>query len=130
MPNEISTKPSKNELRRLVDTLACASGLTLTPIDDSISFDGQNVAITAMSRDTAKNHAIALKAIAKVFISEPHEGKTTTWALIFFYIDGLRVTAEGRSHVAFSADNDGEWKKLGWESDEYKEWEEMSDAAP
>jgi hypothetical protein len=128
MPDRTSTEPPNDELGKLVDTLACASGLTLALVEGSVSIEGESIVMTAMSRGAPRGRNITLDAVAKVFIAEAQEGKRATWALIFFYIDGRRVAAEGLSHVAFSLDDGGEWKKLGWERDEYNEWGEMSDA--
>ena len=130
MPNEIFIKPSRDELGKLVDALARASGLALVLVEDSILVEGEYVAMTATSRGAAESHGISLSAIARVLVAEQHEGKRPTWALVFLYIDGRRVVAEGLSHVAFSLDDEGEWKKLGWERDEYNEWEEMNTAGP
>jgi hypothetical protein len=100
-----------DELQRLVGRLNHSTNLSLTLVAESLIVDGQSVAATAISGDRAKESSISLHAVAKIFISEPHDGSRSTWAFIFFYLGGRRVAPPGFSHMTFAFDESEGWQK-------------------
>jgi hypothetical protein len=87
-----------DQLQKLVVSLSHSTNLSLTLVAESLLVDGQSVAATAISGDRAKESSISRQAVAKIFISEPHDGSWSTWAFIL----GAGLL-EQRRYAAFAA---------------------------
>ena len=118
-------------LAQLVRELSDACGFDLTLVEESIGDeeDGYVVAVATSQGRASATRQVRLDALAKILISPDEAGGTETWALIFFYVNGIRVAPPGQSHLMMKREPDGEgtshWVAVDWEEDVYDEWTEM-----
>ena len=118
-------------LLQLVHDLSEACGLTMALIKESVGREqGGYITATARSWEHAQGtQQVCMNALARVLISPNDAGGSDTWALVFFYMNNVRVAPVGSSYMKFRLNGNAEvgprWIGCGWEADIYDEWGEL-----
>jgi hypothetical protein len=67
-----------------------------------------------------------MEVMARILVAPDQVDVPGTWALLFFYINGVRVAPPGFNHMKLklACDSKGlaRWVAGGWELDQYDEW--------
>ncbi len=120
---------TKDFAQHLFEQLGEACGLPLTMVEGSFSNEGVFAPATARSWELPRAPLqVSMNIRAELLFTSIDDGSTEVWALVFFYIDGMRVAPPGHHHLTLRWER-GEgvparWVRKSWEADEYDEWTE------
>lgn len=114
----------------LVMTLGDACDCTLRLVRGSVVENGEYLAVTATSEKSPTPVAvITINVVAKIFVAPGSLCTAETWALMFFYVDGIRVAPTGAHHLRMRMERGPtgvpEWRRVGWEDNEFDEWSDL-----
>jgi hypothetical protein len=117
-------------LLQLIRELGNACGFSLALVEQSVTSDDGYTSATARSRGcAAAAQQVRMDILAKIFVTPTEADAPDTWALVFFYVNGARVSPAGVSHMKLKLERglDGvlRWVASGWEADVYDEWTEL-----
>lgn len=112
---------------KLFGELSGVCGFQLIMVDGSVSGDGVFASATARARQSPVSGSLTCLAVrAELLCTAVENGGVEIWALVFFYVNGVRVAPEGANHLTFEwvQDESGvsRWALNGWEADVYDEW--------
>jgi hypothetical protein len=129
--NEIA----ETKLDDLAKSLGDVCGCNLRVVVGSVIDEGQYICATATSKDARLVGAtLRMDVLAKIFIAPSPSEASETWALVFFYIDGIRVSPPGVQHLRLHLERDSNdvprWMRVGWEEDEFDEWSSLERFVP
>jgi len=121
---------AKPDIDDLVRTLGDVCGRALCLVDGSVAENGAYLSATATSESAhVTDTKIKTNVMAKIFVGPSPSGAAETWALLFFYIDGIRVAPMGAHYLRVRLDHGRtstpEWSRIAWEADEFDEWSNL-----
>ena len=120
---------TKEVVQQLFQDLGEACGFRLILVEGSYSGEGPFTSATARSwQRAAEGSQLCTNLRAQLLITANDDGEPEIWALVFFYINGVRAAPAGESHLTLCWETgDGtasRWMVRGWEADIYDEWTE------
>lgn len=132
MPDDWHDLSTDDKLSETIVGIASAIGYELTLVEESVIRDDGYVTATAEGArrepDNERQDSMGptYNVIVKIMSSVLDSGEKSTWALVFFYINRIRVAPKGKDYATLSLARGGKWFMAEWESDVYDEWSELA----
>src|SRR5262249_22188218 len=111
--------------------LSVSCGFALKLVEGSVLKQGDHVFANARSNQQASDtRQVRMEALAQIAVKTLSEGPPDVSAIVFYYINGLRVAPRGACNLRFrldrGADGPWRWRAAGWETDEDDEWADLA----
>lgn len=123
----------RERMSKLLSEIGPLCNNTLELAEGSIIAEGNYCAATAISRSGKNSSSLVRHTIlVKLLIAEDDDGPRES-ALLFHYLDGQLVAPTGRSYLRLDRTKGPrgvEWVSMGWEADDYGEWNELREIDP
>lgn len=107
-----------------IRTLSVFLGCPLRLVEGSEIVEVNAAAATLEGSLVPPHPSIALELIVELLTTRMDDGDVAVWALVFFFVDKRRVAEQGKCCLAVEW-REGQWRRRGWESDEYGEWTDL-----